>query len=91
MKPKTTATDVITLVFAPSVDGLKWGTNTANNAWSVLLAPSGTAGLEGTTVTNMPTASGVQFWTLTSVSNAGAGTAIITNLVISYGQKISSP
>lgn len=89
LNPKTTATDAIIFYFQRSVDGVTY----MPTDYSVSLAPSGTAGVASTTVTNIPAATtfGIGFLKLQYVTNAAAAAGVLTNCSVSYASKISAP
>lgn len=90
MAPKTTATDNISFVFQRSLNGVDYETA---GTFVLQLAPSGTAGGTNTVVTNLPAAFtyGSGYVKLQYVTNAAAAAGILTNCIVDYATKISSP
>lgn len=84
--PKTTATDVETFYFVPSVDGVTFGAEGV----AFIATPSGTAGTASTLCTNLD-AQGFGYYKLSYYTNASAAAGIKTNISVKYGVKISAP
>lgn len=84
--PKTTATDVETFYFTPSVDGSTFGAEGV----AFIATPSGTAGTASTLCTNLNTM-GFPYYKLSYYTNAAAAAGVITNISVKYGLKISAP
>ena len=83
--PKTTAADVLTLCFIPSIDGVTYST-LENQIF--ILTPSGTAGTASTIATNFNTL-GFGYWKLSYVTNAAAAAGVITNISVKHSIKMN--
>jgi hypothetical protein len=80
-KSDATASDNITLVFLPSLDGSKYGAT----GYPIITALT-TGGVEKTIVTNLPAMRNVRYWKLAFITNAAAA-ATLTNYSLGYSIK----